>query len=144
MTHKLQFDGGSRGNPGIGGSGSVIYDVGSGKVVWKGYHFLGMSVTNNQAEYAGLIEGLKAAVALKISSLEIEGDSELVVRQMTGEYKVKNAQLIVLQKKAQDLVTKIPEHSFKSIPRSLNAEADQLSNLAMDTRKSESMLYKVS
>tara|TARA_B110000091_G_C13352286_1_gene284843 strand:+ start:174 stop:395 length:222 start_codon:yes stop_codon:yes gene_type:complete len=72
----MQFDGGSRGNPGPGGSGAVIYQVtDSGEMLelWNGYWYLG-TVTNNQAEYSGLIEGLKQGVSMKLDQLKIEGD----------------------------------------------------------------------
>ena len=101
----LQFDGGSRGNPGTAGAGAVLYtlhDDGVENVIkkrekWAGYFYIG-NTTNNVAEYMGLIEGLKQAIVLDIKYIEIEGDSLLVISQLNGIYKVKHSNLIPLYK----------------------------------------------
>eukprot|EP01035_Chromulina_nebulosa_P030573 gene30573-40629_t len=139
----LQFDGGSRGNPGLGGSGAVLYlknPSGGVQEMWYTTAFLGTSgITNNVAEYCGLIEGLKQAVQMKIQSLEIEGDSLLVINQLRGEYKVKNKKLSVLYDTAKELLNQIPFTVLSHIPRELNQRADQLSNAAMDLGEQEAI-----
>ena len=102
----LQFDGGSRGNPGTAGAGAVLYtlhdDGDENNVIkktekWAGYFYIG-NTTNNVAEYMGLIEGLKQAIVLDIKYIEIEGDSQLVISQLNGIYRVKHSNLIPLYK----------------------------------------------
>ena len=132
----LQFDGGSRGNPGLGGSGSVLFvkePTGEKKELWSKASFIGATgITNNLAEYYGLIEGLKQAVQLRVRSLEIEGDSQLVINQLRGDYKIKSKNLISIYEKAMELLKEIPNAVFSHIPRSQNKRADELSNIAMD------------
>jgi ribonuclease HI len=134
----LRFDGGSRGNPGLGGSGVAIYarnNDSSLLEVWRGWFFVGSSaVTNNEAEYSGLIEGLKQCVEMKLKSIEIQGDSELILRQVQGVYKVRRERLIPLWDQVQKYLEKIPVKAFKHIPREENAAADELANIAMDSR----------
>lgn len=136
----LQFDGGSRGNPGLGGAGAVIYKSDENKQLtemWSGHFFLGKEgVTNNEAEYTALIEGLKQSAAMHIDAVLIQGDSQLIVRQILGAYKVRKATLIPLHATALRCLAKIPNYHLMYIPREQNARADALSNVAMDTRKS--------
>ena len=100
VRHLLQFDGGARGNPGLGGAGAVILS-GDGeenlKEVWSGYWYLG-TCTNNQAEYTGLIKGLQKGLEMELPSLHVEGDSELVIKQLLGSYKCKSENLIPLMR----------------------------------------------
>ncbi|GMH64178.1 hypothetical protein TL16_g03903 [Triparma laevis f. inornata] len=124
--YTLQFDGGSRGNPGPAGSGYVLYDP-DGKEIIAGYNFLGTR-TNNYAEYTGLIEGLKKAKELGIKGV-CEGDSKLVVSQMNGVWKVKHPDMAVLKNLADEVRG---EWEFKWIPRAENARADKVANIAMD------------
>ena len=141
----LQFDGGSRGNPGLGGSGSAIFaSDGDGKLteVWCGYRFLGhKDITNNVAEYTGLIEGLKQGIKMKLPSLCLQGDSMLILNQVQGIYKVKNDVLKLHHQKAKMLLGKIPYVAYRHIPRAENARADALSNMAMDSTKSSSQFH---
>lgn len=135
----LRFDGGSRGNPGLGGAGAVIYVKEDGKEpqeVWHGYFFGGNPITNNQAEYKGLIEGLKQSKELKLQSLEVQGDSLLIIRQLQGIYRVRREHLIPLHFEAQRMLLRIPVKSYQHIPREENGRADELSNIAMDTQSS--------
>lgn len=141
----LQFDGGSRGNPGVGGSGAVLFalNASSGIVteVWNCYNFLGeKKITNNVAEYNGLLSGVKGIVKLNIQSVEIQGDSQLVIRQLQGQYQVKSESLKPFFKRAMTLLKKIRWKTFKHIPREQNARADDLSNQAMDSKKSKTTL----
>ena len=105
--------------------------------VWSGYFFLGAQpVTSNVAEYCGLIEGLQQGAAMNIPSLLVQGDSQLVIRQLTGEYKVRNSGLKLLHAKALQLAALIPVVKFAHIPRELNRRADALANQAMDCQGS--------
>lgn len=140
-TCMLQFDGGSRGNPGPAGAGAVICSVDSdgeaGKELWIGRVWLGER-TNNYAEYSGLICGLKAAQKLAIPKLVIQGDSTLVVKQIRGEYRVKEPTLKILHKKATQLLENFEDFRIDYIPRAENSRADGLANEAMDKMKSGS------
>lgn len=129
-TYTLQFDGGSKGNPGKGGSGSCLFDH-DGREVWNKYTYIGDFVTNNVAEYSGLIEGLKYIIERNIDCVRIEGDSQLIVKQINGEYQVKNEQLKICHKETMSLLAKIKTYSINWIPRDRNARADELSNIAM-------------
>ena len=132
----LRFDGGSRGNPGIAGAGMVLYDRETGKEVWCGWKYLDEVSTNNEAEYAALLVGLKCAKALGITHLLVEGDSNLVVKQMNGTYKVKAANLGVLHKSCSEVVEGFEYCHFQHIRRAKNARADELANHAMDSEES--------
>lgn len=128
----LQFDGGSRGNPGPAGIGVTLADT-SGRVVYELGEFLG-SCTNNVAEYTALIRGLAAAAAMGATRLTVRADSQLVVRQMMGQYKVKNPGLIPLFREAVGLADRIGKVEFGHVYRESNARADELANMAMDRR----------
>lgn len=128
----VNSDGGSRGNPGPGAAGIVVRDP-SGAIVARGGSYLG-EVTNNVAEYEGMVWGMRAARALGAIALRVRADSELVVKQMRGEYRVKNAGLKPLFLQAQALVRTFDRVEFEHVRREANAEADALANEAMDTR----------
>jgi len=132
----LRFDGGSRGNPGISGSGSVLYRNKVGNEVWCSYNYLGDDKTNNYAEYMGLIEGLRWITQKKLNNVVVEGDSDLVIKQMSGLYKVKSKNLMQLSQEALELIKNVKDVKLRHIPREENSRADHLSNLAMDYRKS--------
>eukprot|EP01038_Epipyxis_sp_PR26KG_P013838 gene13838-18559_t len=136
----LQFDGGSRGNPGLGGSGAVIYSNSSKeglKEEWYGFYFIGRTgITNNVAEYRGLIEGLKQSTRLRIKSLTIQGDSQLILNQLLGKYEVRSPMLKPLYAISQNLLNKIPTYQLSHIPRNQNQRADELANRAMSLMKS--------
>lgn len=129
----LQFDGGSRGNPGIAGSGYVIYH--KGEEIKANCLFAGHNRTNNYAEYVGLIIGLRQAEKLGIKHLLVQGDSLLVINQMIGVYKCKSENLIHLYTRAQQFCEKFDCIQFQHIPRSKNQRADALSNMAMDSAR---------
>jgi len=122
----LYFDGCSKGNPGPAGAGAVIYQ--NDIEVWSEAIFVGAKETNNVAEYAGLILGLRKAVQMGIHSLLIRGDSQLVIRQMRGEYKVSSANMIPLYKEAKGLCASIQSIAFEHVYRDKNTRADTLSN----------------
>ncbi|HEX7085662.1 MAG TPA: ribonuclease HI family protein [Vicinamibacterales bacterium] len=124
------IDGGSRGNPGPAGYGVQIVDA-DGTVVAELHESLG-TATNNVAEYRGLLAALSWAVDRGLTSLHIRSDSELLVRQMRGEYRVKNAGLQPLYQEARGLIARIGRVTFEHVRREYNREADRLANLAMD------------
>lgn len=128
----LYTDGGARGNPGPGGSGFVLMDA-SGTTVCSAGHYLGVT-TNNRAEYDGLVRGLRAARAHGCERLEVRMDSELIVRQMTGLYRVKNEGLKGLFADAQELLAAFRDVRFVHVRREENTLADRLANDAMDAQ----------
>ncbi|MFO0837045.1 MAG: reverse transcriptase-like protein [Phycisphaerae bacterium] len=130
MGLTLHVDGGSRGNPGPAGAGVVIRDDQAGLVHEAGY-FLGTQ-TNNAAEYHALIRGLQRVARCQPTPLTVISDSELLVRQITGAYQVKNARLATLFQEAQRLLLKIKCWSMQHVRRENNRRADELANLAMD------------
>ena len=135
-TFLLQFDGGSRGNPGPAGIGVTLLDD-RGTPVYELGEFLGVC-TNNIAEYTGLLRGLTAAKALGATKLIVRSDSELLVRQINGIYRVKNPGIKPLYCQAIDLMRAIGDVKISHVYREGNTRADELANLAMDTRgKSE-------
>jgi ribonuclease HI len=129
---KLYTDGGSRGNPGDSACAYVICDP-DGKVVEKSGYYMGMA-TNNQAEYYGMIKGLERASELGINKVNINSDSQLVVNQMNGFYKVKNQELAPLHEQLKGLADSFERVSFHYIPRALNAEADKEVNRILDAQ----------
>jgi ribonuclease HI len=129
---RLYTDGAARGNPGPAGAGAVILNP-DGHVVAKVGKFLGES-TNNVAEYMGLILGLKRAKAMGIRELEVFADSELLVKQLSGEYAVKAEHLSPLHAEAKGLLGAFDWIQVRHIPREENAQADAMSNRAIDER----------
>jgi len=126
----LRCDGGARGNPGPGAAAWVLTNP-AGAEVEAGSEFLG-SVTNNVAEYRALIAGLGAARNHRAQPLHVCMDSELVVRQMTGEYRVKHAGLKPLHAEARAAAARLNAVRFEAVRRAQNARADQLVNETLD------------
>lgn len=126
----IYTDGGARGNPGPAGIGVVIYDE-KGKLIDQHSKFIG-TTTNNQAEYKALIFGLQKAKNLDAKEVKCFLDSELVVRQLIGQYKVKDKDLKPLFAKILRLTNKFDSVTFKYIPREENKLADKLVNLAIN------------
>ncbi len=129
---RLYTDGAARGNPGPAGAGAVIVNP-DGHVVAKVGKFLGES-TNNVAEYMGLILGLRRAKAMGIKELEVLADSELLVKQLAGDYAVKAEHLKPLHDEAQALIKGFSWIQVRHIPREENSQADAMSNRAIDER----------
>lgn len=125
-------DGASRGNPGPAGAGAVLA-LPSGEVVERLGLFLGTQ-TNNHAEYMGAILGLRRARALGAEAVELVADSQLLIRQLSGRYRVKSAGLKPLFEEAQGLLSQFRRHSLRHLPREENREADAMSNRAIDER----------
>jgi ribonuclease HI len=129
-AHTAHIDGGARGNPGPSGYGVVIHDP-SGLKVAELSEYLGHH-TNNYAEYQGLLAVLRYAVEHGIKALRVVSDSELMVRQMKGIYKVKNSDLRKLYEEALPLVRKLGYFEIRHAMREDNVDADRLANEAMD------------
>ena len=124
------IDGGARGNPGPAGYGAHIEDE-SGNVLAELHGGLGVA-TNNVAEYNGLLAALKWAVDHGHGEVHVRADSELLIKQMRGEYKVKNEGLKPLVARARLLCTELDTVVFEHVRREFNKKADALSNLGMD------------
>ena len=133
QTAIANIDGGARGNPGPAAYGVVIRNP-KGEVAAELSQYLGHQ-TNNFAEYSGLLAALDYAIRERIASLKVRSDSELLVRQMKGVYKVKNPALQELFRQAQSLVRKLEHFSIEHIFREQNKEADRLVNEVLDSRK---------
>jgi len=129
LDYKLFFDGASKGNPGLAGAGAVIYHC--EKEIWYGHTFIGEKATNNEAEYSGLIIGLNKAIELNIKSLLVNGDSLLVINQMTGKYKCNSANLLPFYNLSKELTKKFDTIKFQHVYRDFNKRADELSNIAI-------------
>ncbi|MET0417677.1 MAG: bifunctional RNase H/acid phosphatase [Actinoplanes sp.] len=127
----MEADGGSRGNPGPAGYGAVVREHPTGQILLERLGALGVT-TNNVAEYTGLIEGLRGALELKATEVDVRMDSKLVVEQMSGRWQIKNAGLRPLAAEAAKLVSQFERVSFEWIPRERNKAADALANRAMD------------
>ena len=128
MKLEAYIDGGSRGNPGEAGLGVHVVDV------VRIAEYLGVG-TNNFAEYSALITAVRFAAFIRCQSLHVFADSELVVKQIKGEYAVKNDNIRVLHESARRWISVIPEFSISHVRREQNGEADKLANLAMTTRR---------
>ncbi len=126
-------DGGARGNPGEAGCGIVL--------AWpdgrRERHTLYLGrATNNVAEYAALLAALERVADFPPRPVEVRSDAELLVRQLTGVYRVRARHLLPLWRRARELVATLPEVTIRHVPREENREADALANEAMDTRRS--------
>jgi len=136
----LYTDGGARGNPGPAAAGMVIYDS-EGNLIKKFSSFLGSNLTNNQAEYQAVILGLGRIQKIVDDPkelftvvVEVRMDSELIVKQLKGNYRVKNTGLKPLFAKLWTLISDFKEVQFRHVPRASNKEADKLVNLELDKR----------
>ena len=132
FDYLLQFDGGSRGNPGYAGSGSVIYY--KGNEIWNRSIYLGDNHTNNYAEYCGLIYGLIGAKELQIKNLQVQGDSKIIINQVNGTFKVNSESLKPLYNTAKQEIKYFENINFQHIYRNMNKRADKLANIAMDKK----------
>jgi len=128
----IYTDGASRGNPGEAGAGVIIYNH-RGEIIKKIKAYLGIT-TNNVAEYMALIIALKEALSLQADAIHLFSDSELMVRQMKGIYKVRDRKMQVLSSQAKKLLSHFIHYDILSIDRGENREADKLANLAIDEK----------
>jgi ribonuclease HI len=127
---RVNVDGGARGNPGPAAIAAVVQD-GNGEVVEERSEAIG-TATNNVAEYRALLLGIERAAALGARRLELIGDSELIVRQVNGEYKVKDEALRELHRQVREALDDFEKWSIRHVRRDENAEADRLVNEELD------------
>lgn len=127
----IHTDGACRGNPGVAGAGWVITDE-DGDLIGKGGAFLGRR-TNNEAEYEAVIRGLKAAKEAGANEVMLRSDSELLVKQINGTYRVKEERLQALYHAAREALQMFRRFDVKHVPREQNSEADEQANLAIDS-----------
>jgi ribonuclease HI len=132
----LMVDGAARGNPGAAGCGAVIID-GNGTVVKELSRYLGHA-TNNVAEYEGLLMGLEALLRLGKKRIRVQSDSQLLVRQLNGEYRVKDEKLKALFHQAMSLLRQFEAYRILHVPRDLNKLADRLANKGIDEANKKS------
>ena len=130
MRVTLHCDGGSRGNPGPAGVGVVITDA-SGEVIGEVSQAIGVA-TNNVAEYEAVIRGLARAQELGATEVDLVGDSELVAKQITGQYKVKHPDMKPLHAQVKQALLQFSDWTIKTVPRAQNSDADALVNQALD------------
>jgi len=133
MTHRLRaaFDGGSRGNPGPAAWGVALLDD-EGRCV-EGFAGRIGRATNNVAEYTGLIEALNLAIERGASDVAIYSDSQLIVRQINGQYKVRHPDMISLYREARKKIAMLAMFRLEHVRRENNKDADRMVNLALDT-----------
>ena len=130
---RINFDGASKGNPGPASIGAVIAER-PGEILVEISEAIGKA-TSNFAEYSALVRALEEAVRLGATEVECVSDSELVVRQMTGVYRVRNESLKPLWQKARDLSGKFGRFSIRHVPRAENRRADKLASHALKKKK---------
>ena len=130
MKVVVHVDGGARGNPGPAAAAAVV-STPDGDVLDEAHEYLGVA-TNNVAEYRGLLLGLARAKALGASEVDVVNDSELVAKQVNGQYKVKHPAMRPLYLDAMQALREFDSWSIRSVPRAQNAEADALVNQALD------------
>jgi len=131
----IHIDGGCRGNPGDAGFGVYVTDAGGGEVASL-YGFIGPA-TNNVAEYQALLHGLRYALHRGARRVKVFSDSELVVRQISGAYKVKHPSMVPLHQEARALMRRFEQISVSHVRREQNKEADALANRALDEKSSK-------
>ncbi len=130
MKAVVNVDGGARGNPGPAAIAAVVQDAG-GEVLEESAEQIGRA-TNNVAEYRALLLGIERAAAIGATEVELVGDSELIVRQVKGEYKVKDAALRDLHTQVRRALAPFEAWTIRHVRRELNSEADRLVNEALD------------
>ncbi len=131
MNLTIHIDGGSRGNPGPAAVGVVIVDSDTQQPLHEAGYYLGVA-TNNVAEYQGLLRSLQLAMQLNPQDVRIYSDSELMVKQLTGEYRVKSPDLQPLFEQAQRLLLRLGNWQIRHVGRELNKRADELVNRSLD------------
>ena len=127
----LFFDGCSKNNPGPAGAGAVLYH--NGVEIWSSAVFVGHKETNNVAEYTGMIVGIKRAVEMGIRRLVVKGDSNLVVQQMNGKFRVNADHIKPLHATAKNIIRNFDSIQFVHVYRHLNQRADELSNMGLES-----------
>lgn len=138
--HLLQFDGGANPNPGRASGGAILYTQGDKPLFETGEYI--PFATNNVAEYTGLIIGLRLALEKRFTKLLVEGDSQLVLFQVMGKWKVKNMNLQKYYKEACDLVSQFEFIALRHVRREFNQEADRITNEVVQSRESYVLEYE--
>jgi ribonuclease HI len=133
-TLLIHIDGGSRGNPGDAGFGVYVTD-GAGTEKASLYGYIGQA-SNNVAEYQALLHALRYALAQAAQVVRIYSDSELVVKQMDGRYRVKHENMVPLHREARALMARLPDVKLTHVRREQNKDADRLANQALDEKAS--------
>ncbi|MDO8567783.1 MAG: ribonuclease HI family protein [Dehalococcoidales bacterium] len=128
----INVDGASRGNPGPAAIGATLRDE-QGRLIACISQRIGIT-TNNQAEYRAVIAAMEKAITLGASQVNVNSDSELMVRQITGQYRVRNAALQPLYQHVKQLQGSLAAFSIAHVPREQNADADSLANMALDNK----------
>jgi ribonuclease HI len=131
----IHIDGGSRGNPGEAGFG-IHVAAPDGTTVAELFGYLGKA-SNNVAEYQALLHALKWAAARGVRRVRVFSDSELVVKQISGEYRVKHPDMIPLHREARGLLSRFAEAPVRHVRRAQNKDADRLANVALDEKRSQ-------
>ena len=134
MSYLLRFDGACRGNPGEGGSAAVIYK--DNEIIDKCYYYHPKTVTNNIAEYYGLLGGLNMCIEKGYDNIFVEGDSKLVIEQVFGKWKTRHKNLIPLNNQINKIKKLFVSIYGKWIPREENGDADEYSNIAINKKNS--------
>lgn len=134
MNLIIHIDGGSRGNPGPAAAGVVIQDSKTSAPLHEAGYWLG-TMTNNKAEYQGLLIALETAAQLSAGRIEIYSDSQLMVQQIVGKYRVKASGLVPLHQRAVNLLSKFDTWQITHVRREKNQRADELANMAMDAQQ---------
>jgi ribonuclease HI len=137
----LHIDGASRGNPGPAAVGVVLADK-DGTVLAEVSEYIG-ETTNNVAEYQALLRGLQEAARLAAKDISVYGDSQLLIRQMSGVYRVRHPGLLPLYNEARNMVRSFSQVSFIHVPREENTRADELANRALDEQSKKIPVTKV-
>lgn len=129
--YTLYFDGCSKGNPGKAGAGFAIYK--NDEEIAHQSIYVGDKETNNKAEYTGLFKGLQYALNQNIRCIHVKGDSNLAIKQMKGEFKVKSENIQTIYQNTKQLCEQFDSVTFEHVYRKDNKRADQLANLALDS-----------
>lgn len=138
MKLKIFSDGGARGNPGPAAAAAVLYEPDKKEPIAAVSEYLG-ETTNNQAEYQGIIMGLKKAKELGADELDIYMDSELAIKQLKGEYRVKNSEIAKRYLEVHNLIQSFKKITYQHITRDKNKEADALVNQVLDKIESRNI-----
>lgn len=138
MSIVLRFDGACKGNPGIGGSGAVVFK--DNEPLHECYYYHSRPITNNIAEYIGLIGGLRMCLAHGYKNIVVQGDSKLVIEQVFGSWKCSHPNMKPLYEEAKELKKQFVSILGSWIPREKNGEADRLSNVAIYQKENKGHL----
>lgn len=129
MVYTLQFDGACRGNPGLCGAGYVIYK--DNEIIEQHSKFICVNNTNNFAEYSALLYGIQKVVELGIKNIMVKGDSQLVINQLNGIYRINSDNLLTIYEKIVENLSDLDTFTFQHIKRDRNKIADKLANVAI-------------